>query len=84
MTRAVQSLPAEQQAKLLEMVRDFKDFSEGNDPYQEHDFESITLKGERYYWKIDYYSPDLIHASEDPSDPDKTYRVLTIMESNEY
>ena len=84
MTRGVQSLAPAMQIQLLELVRDFKDFSEGNDPYQEHDFETITLQGETYYWKIDYYAPDLIHASEDPSDPDKTYRVLTIIHSSEY
>ncbi len=66
------------------MVRDFKDFREGNDPHQEHDFECVILENEKFYFKIDYYSPDLHYASEDPSDPDKTYRVLTIMRANEY
>lgn len=84
MTRAVQSLPTAEQIELLELVRDFNDFSEENDPYQEHDFEAVNFNNEKYYFKIDYYAPDLVHASENPSDADMTYRVLTIMHSSEY
>jgi hypothetical protein len=83
-TSGVINLQPEVQTKLLEMVRDYKNFSEGNDFYQEHDFESITLNGDKYFWKIDYYAPDLEQGSEDPSDPEKTIRVLTIMEASEY
>ena len=55
-----------------------------NDPHGEHDFGSFELAGETYFFKVDYYSPDLQGGSEDPADPEKTTRVLTIMRADEY
>lgn len=40
--------------------------------------------GEKIFWKIDYYAPDLVHRSEDPFDTKQTVRVLTIMLAAEY
>ena len=59
-------------------------FSEDNDPYGERDFGTITVQGERLYWKIDYYDADREYGSDDPSDPAKTHRVLTILFPSEY
>ena len=63
-------------------VRDFAEFTEDNDPYGEHDFGSLTVAGQKVFWKIDYYDEDLKHWC-DPLDPDCN-RVLTIMTSEEY
>lgn len=71
-------------AHVLKAVRQFDSFTEDNDPYGEHDFGAIDFQGERLYWKIDYYAPDLMHGSENPADPEKTARVLTIMLASEY
>lgn len=68
----------------LSMVRTFTAFDEGDDPFQEHDFGAFNLKDEKHFWKIDYYDTSVEYGSEDPSDPDKTTRVLTLMLASEY
>jgi hypothetical protein len=65
-------------------VRTFSAFAPDNDPYGEHDFGSVTIEEETVFWKIDYYAPGLEVGSEDPADPAKTERVLTIMLAEEY
>ena len=70
--------------KAIETVATFSKFTEENDPYGEHDFGAFMLGGAELFWKIDYYAPDLKHGSEDPSDPSKTARVLTILLAQEY
>ena len=85
MTAGVNAKGAEFIAQALANVIAFKDFNADNDPHREHDFGSFELDGEKIFWKIDYYStddPDL--GSEDPSDPAKTERVLTVMLAEEY
>lgn len=71
-------------ARAIVAVRCFWDFSPKNDPYGEHDFGSLELDGEMLFWKIDYYDTDLAYASPDPSDPEVTRRVMTIMLASEY
>ena len=50
-----------------------------NDPYGEHDFGSFDYKGQKIFWKIDYYDLNYEYMSENPADPTITNRVLTIM-----
>lgn len=69
---------------LYAKVRAFNEFTERNDPYGEHDFGSIEHEGQTVFWKFDYYDPDLLMHSPDPSDPAVTCRVLTIMLAEEY
>jgi hypothetical protein len=45
---------------------------------------SFELEGEKLFWKIDYYDLAGEFGSEDPTDPKKTLRVLTIMLAEEY
>lgn len=84
LTAGVSSLPADRLAAVLTAVRDYTDFTPENDPYEEHDFAAVTIDGERYLWKIDYYDLDLRYDSPDPSDPAFTQRVMTIMRAEEY
>ena len=71
-------------AKILSEVRQFNHFTEANDPYNEHDFGSFDYKGEKIFWKIDYYDKSYQYLSEDPANPNLTNRVMTVMLASEY
>jgi Protein of unknown function (DUF3768) len=75
MTAGVAALAEEELTKVLERVRHFDEFTKDNDPHEEHDFGNFQLAGVTYFFKIDYYSPDMQGGSGDPADPDKTTRV---------
>jgi hypothetical protein len=84
MTQGVSELPLDVKARALIAVRSFDRFTSDNDPHREHDFGSFEIEGETYFFKIDYYALDMDGGSEDPADPEKTTRVLTIMRADEY
>tara|TARA_R110002020_G_scaffold233423_1_gene445204 strand:- start:440 stop:730 length:291 start_codon:yes stop_codon:yes gene_type:complete len=84
LTAGINSLDFSDQGDILEKVRDFSDFSEENNPWGERDFGSFDHKGNKIFWKIDYYGLDMQTGSENPADPSKTKRVLTIMLAKEY
>lgn len=65
-------------------VRQFTDFTDGNDPHREHDFGSFVHRGVTYFWKINYYDRQKERHSPDPADPAVTCRILTIMRADEY
>lgn len=83
-TSGVADMPDTEKADLIDKVRRFDGFTEDNDPHGDHDFGSIDVLGETYFWKIDYYDLECVYGSDDPADPSKTMRVLTIMHANEY
>ena len=70
--------------QVLAKVRGFEDFEDGDDPYGEHDFGAFDHGGRKIFWKIDYYDSSLTRGSEDPGDPAKTTRVLTVPLTQEY
>lgn len=84
MTAGVSELPLDVKARVLLTVRTFNAFGENNDPHGEHDFGSFEIAGETFFWKIDYYDRDCQYGSENPGDPEKTTRVLTVMLAEEY
>lgn len=83
-TLGVQNLSHETHGKVVEAIRVFDNFSGDDDPYLEHDFGAVEIDGDKFFFKIDYYDPSLKYGSEDPSDPEKTTRVMTIMRAEEY
>ena len=83
-TSGTEALEDRDRARLLNAVRTFDAFTPDNDPHGEHDFGSIEQDGQTFFWKIDYYDTDLINHSPDPTDPQVTRRVLTIMCADEY
>ena len=86
MTRGIMDLPPEAVIDICARVRSFDSFTEDNDPYGEHDFGAFDHpQAGKVFWKIDYYAgSETKYGSEDPSDPDKSYRVLTVLLAEEY
>ena len=84
LSAGIAAMSSEDKANIISMVQNFNDFTHSNDVYGEHDFLSIDYKGNKIFAKIDYYDLNYEFMSEDPSNPDITNRVLTIMTVYEY
>jgi len=84
MTTGVQALGEGERAALFAKIASHDDFTPNNDPHGEHDFGVIEVEGQKFFWKIDYYDKAMEAGSEDPSDPQQTTRVMTIMLAEEY
>lgn len=84
LTAGIDSMSMDDKANILSLVRNFNEFTPDNDPYGEHDFGSFDYKGNKIFWKIDYYDLNYEFMSENPADPDITNRVMTIMLVEEY
>ena len=82
-TQGVQQLSEDSLQRIFHEVRNFDDFNEENDPWNEHDFGSIKIGTNMIFWKIDLYDLDMENYSSNPTDPEVTVRVLTIMKANE-
>jgi Protein of unknown function (DUF3768) len=83
-TAGVGGLAPEVRSAVIQKVRTFDSFTYDNDPFGEHDFGNFEYAGEKFFWKIDHYNSVMTGGSEDPADPSKTTRVLTIMLACEY
>ncbi len=83
-TPGVTNLSHEMRARVIIAIKEFNDFEEENDPHKEHDFGSVDIEGQRFFFKIDAYDPSYMFATEDPFHPNKTRRVMTIMRAEEY
>ncbi len=84
LTARVAALPSDVRAMAIRNVATFDAFNGDNDPHGEHDFGSFELAGHMFFFKLDYYDPSLELGSDDPADPAKTTRVLTLMLAEEY
>ena len=84
LTRGILALPEDVQREVVEAILCFDAFTEESDPHGEHDFGALTIAGSFIFWKIDYYDPSMMCGSEDPADPARTARVLTILLAAEY
>ena len=84
LTQGIEAKTHEEIAEIMLKIRHFNNFTPDNDPYTEHDFGSFDYKGEKIFWKIDYYDKNYQYLSEDPSNPAITNRVMTVMLASEY
>jgi hypothetical protein len=83
-TPGVAALGQEVVARIVKTIEVYDDFCHANDPHEEHDFGAFDADGHRIFFKIDYYDSTLTVHSPDPSDPNVTKRVITIMLAEEY
>ena len=85
-TPGIAGLPPQKQIEVWFAVARFSAFEDGNDPYGEHDFGAIDIEGAgKVFWKIDCYADEAMNEGcEDPADPVRSFRVLTIMLASEY
>jgi len=83
-TSGIQELGQSALLQIRMMIATFDEFNEDNDAHGERDFGMIKYNDETIFWKIDYYDKELEFGSPDPTNPDVTTRVMTIMLDNEY
>ena len=83
-TPGVMALGLEFIALLQLTVAGFNTFTEDNDPYGDHTFGIVKVCETQVYWKIDLYDEDYQFGSEEPENPEKTRRVLTLLLPSEY
>ncbi|MBV9828187.1 MAG: DUF3768 domain-containing protein [Alphaproteobacteria bacterium] len=83
-TAGVNALGTEEMCCVLAAISAFDNFSEDNDPLDEHDCAVLTVSGRPIIFKIDYFDRQLVYHSPDASDPAVTMRVLTVMLAEEY
>ena len=78
------ALGAQRQHAVLAAVQAFDDFNDADDPWCEHDMAAVMVDGESIFFRIEHYDPTGAELSEDPADPARTERVLTIMFGREF
>lgn len=83
MTAGVQALGSHKIAAAFATLQRFNKFTSDNDPHNEHDFGTFEVVDTEFFFKIDYYDKDMLHGSQDPGDPARTVRVLTLMLASE-
>ena len=83
MTRGVEASPYMDEIVAAVRSYEFRGVDE-NDPYGERDFAAVTVRDEKYFFKIDYYDLTMSMHSEDEADPRVTCRVMTIMRAEEW
>ena len=84
MTPGIAALGPEAVARIVKTIEIYDDFCHANDPHEEHDFGAFDADGHKVFFKIDYYDESMTVHSPDPSDPNVTKRVITIMLAEEY
>jgi hypothetical protein len=77
-THSFTELPSVVKAAALQLVAEFNDFNEDNDPRGIRDYGSFDYCNREFFFKIDFFA---LEPSDDPldlSDPKKTLRILTV------
>jgi len=84
-TAAVNARDPEERSRLREAVEKFNGpWTQGNDPWCEHDFGVIEMFGLRWFWKFDDYSQTYPSVGELRAHGLTHWLVLTILRADEY
>jgi hypothetical protein len=83
-TIGVKALGALLLPRVDDAIAAFDEFDEDSDPHGEHDFGVVEVGGHEIMFKIAYCDKELLYLSPDPSNPEVTSRVMTIMLAEEY
>ena len=86
-TPGFEALPVATKSALMEKVINFTDFTEENDPWEDHSFGRVEADGAAIFWKIDLYDTAYTYGATMPDcacDPDQTRRVLTLYLPSEH
>jgi len=86
-TATFNNLAPNKKQELLLLFASFNDWTSDPDEidYDEHDYGTLTDADDEYFFKIDCYSDDSFNwGSEDPTNDELTYRVLTIGCASDY
>ena len=84
MTPGVAALGPDTQHALTRRVASFDAFNADSDPHGWHEMGVIDFDGTTVWFKIDLYDVDYTYGSPEPSDPQQTRRVLTLLLQSEY
>ena len=84
MTRGVAALGPDVQLELTRRVATFDGFNANSDPQGWHEMGVIEFDGATVWFKLDLYDVDYKYGSPEPSDPEQTRRVLTLLLPSEY
>ena len=84
LSAGIMALETARQHAIFAAVQAFDDFNDADDPWGEHDMAAVMVDGERIFFRIEYYDPTGAELSDDPADPARTERVLTIMFGREF
>jgi hypothetical protein len=74
MTRSVYDLDDRLRGRALSVLARYSKFDAGS----EHDCGTFIFAGFSFEWRIEYRGKDGAGSSPDPSDPEQTFRVLTL------
>ena len=80
-TQGVAALGQEVQRQIIEALRRYDEFDSDNDPYGEHDFGMLTVRGHEFLFKIDLYEEPFVNSGNEEK---MITRILTIMLAEEY
>lgn len=80
----VHELGAKAVVDIRKDIASITSFTSEDDPEGMRDFGSISHNGRLIYWMIEHYDKDISNEADDPSNPEETTRVMSIILSTEY